>query len=132
MLNPAASTPKPSQKRRMTVHSRRRAGRGCMARSPRQRSVGASAAAVTKYSAASGNPNASGEPPASVELMLSIPNPVSRTTVMAHTTRIARASVGKRARRRRQKPGGTGTCHQKALPTAASIDWPVTSMITGV
>eukprot|EP00964_Phaeocystis_antarctica_P003975 scaffold2123_cov69-Phaeocystis_antarctica.AAC.3 len=64
--------------------------------------------------------------------MLSIPIPVSRTRQVAHTTRIARASVGKRARRRRQKPSGIGTSHQKTLPTAASIDRSAKYMIVGV
>eukprot|EP00964_Phaeocystis_antarctica_P034435 scaffold19583_cov62-Phaeocystis_antarctica.AAC.5 len=54
--------------------------------------------------------------------------PVCRTTAVAHTTRIARASVGKRAKRRRPKPSGAGTSHQKRLPTAAAIDWPVANM----
>eukprot|EP00964_Phaeocystis_antarctica_P074569 scaffold45860_cov78-Phaeocystis_antarctica.AAC.7 len=116
----------------MTVHIRRRAGRECMARPPRQRSVGASAPALANISAASGKPNASGKLPASVELMLSIAIPVSRTRLMAHTTRIARASVGKRARRRRKKPSGIGTSHQRTLPTAASIDRSAKYMIVGV
>eukprot|EP00964_Phaeocystis_antarctica_P074631 scaffold45935_cov75-Phaeocystis_antarctica.AAC.1 len=51
---------------------------------------------------------------------------------LAHTTRIARASVGKRARRRRQAPGGSGIDHHRLLPTAASIDWPAKYMIVGV
>eukprot|EP00964_Phaeocystis_antarctica_P017330 scaffold9564_cov85-Phaeocystis_antarctica.AAC.6 len=132
MLYPAMSTPKPRKQRRMTAHIRRRAGRGCMARLPRQRSVEASAPALANISAASGNPNASGMLPASVELMLSIPIPVNRTRQMAQTTRIARASVGKRARRRRQKPSGIGTSHQKTLPTAASIDRSAKYMNVGV
>eukprot|EP00964_Phaeocystis_antarctica_P093969 scaffold60750_cov75-Phaeocystis_antarctica.AAC.3 len=103
-----------------------------MARPPRQRSVGASAPALANISAASGKPNASGKLPASVELMLSIPIPVSRTRQVAHTTRITRASVGKRARRRRQKPSGIGTSHQKTLPTAASIDRSAKYMNVGV
>eukprot|EP00964_Phaeocystis_antarctica_P080428 scaffold50224_cov56-Phaeocystis_antarctica.AAC.1 len=103
-----------------------------MARSPRQRSVGVSAAAAVKISAASGKPKASGQSPASVAAMWSAPNPVNPTTRVAHTTRIARASVGKRARRRRQLPGGSGTSHQNRLPTAASIDWPVENMTDGV
>eukprot|EP00964_Phaeocystis_antarctica_P002798 scaffold1480_cov57-Phaeocystis_antarctica.AAC.4 len=60
--------------------------------------------------------------------MLSAPIPAHATTAAAHTTRIARASVGKRARRRRQMPGGCSTCHQKRLPTAASIDLPAMNM----
>eukprot|EP00964_Phaeocystis_antarctica_P112708 scaffold76837_cov68-Phaeocystis_antarctica.AAC.1 len=64
--------------------------------------------------------------------MLSIPSPVSKTRTVAHTTRIARASVGKRARRRRQKPSGTGTSHHTRSPTAASIDWPIANMTVGV
>eukprot|EP00964_Phaeocystis_antarctica_P013392 scaffold7334_cov64-Phaeocystis_antarctica.AAC.5 len=64
--------------------------------------------------------------------MLSIPKTVSRTTAVAHTTRIARASVGKRARRRRQTPSEDGTSHQKRLPTAAPIGWPVKPITVGV
>eukprot|EP00964_Phaeocystis_antarctica_P029251 scaffold16490_cov73-Phaeocystis_antarctica.AAC.3 len=107
-----------------------------MARSPRQRSVGTIAPAVTKYSAASGKPIVSETSPASVALMLSIPmsipNPVNTTTAVAHTKRMARASVGKRARKRRQLPNGNGASHQKELPTAALIDWPVKDMTAGL
>eukprot|EP00964_Phaeocystis_antarctica_P058064 scaffold34424_cov75-Phaeocystis_antarctica.AAC.1 len=128
MLTAALSTLRPRKKRRLTVHSRRRAGRGCMARSPRQRSVGASAAAAAKSSAAPSKPYTTrstfDELPASVALMPSIPNPVHRTIRVAHTTRIARASVGLRARRRRQTPSGNGTSHQCTSPMAASIDLP--------
>eukprot|EP00964_Phaeocystis_antarctica_P066695 scaffold40359_cov69-Phaeocystis_antarctica.AAC.4 len=42
----------------------------------------------------------------------SAPDPVHVTRREAQTTRIARASVGKRARRRRQIPSGAGTSHQ--------------------
>eukprot|EP00964_Phaeocystis_antarctica_P019579 scaffold10807_cov79-Phaeocystis_antarctica.AAC.4 len=86
-----------------------------MARSPRQRSVGVSAAAVANCSAATGKPSAFGTLPASVAASSSIPSPVHRTIRVAHTTRIARASVGKRARRRRQRPGGISTSHQSTL-----------------
>eukprot|EP00964_Phaeocystis_antarctica_P089641 scaffold57240_cov69-Phaeocystis_antarctica.AAC.1 len=140
MLNPAMSTPKPRPKRRPTVHSRRRAGRGCMARPPRQHSVGASAPAAAKSSAASRRPTSvadmtamfSGRAPASVATMMSAPNPDHKTTPVAHTTRIARASVGKRARARRQRPSGSGTSHQKRLPMATSTDWPVENMTDGI
>eukprot|EP00964_Phaeocystis_antarctica_P046781 scaffold27053_cov72-Phaeocystis_antarctica.AAC.2 len=86
-----------------------------MARSPRQHSVGASAATVAKHSAARRKPIASGRTSASVAAMLSAPNPVSTTTPVAHNTRIARASVGKRARRRRQRPGAYSTSHQEPV-----------------
>eukprot|EP00964_Phaeocystis_antarctica_P051869 scaffold30305_cov62-Phaeocystis_antarctica.AAC.1 len=122
MLVPTSSTPKPRKKRRPTIHTHRRAGRGCMARSPRQRSVGVSAPAAKKNSAGNRKLSASGRPAcASVDLMVSIPIPVYRTRQVAHTTRIARSSVGKRARRRRQTPSGNETSHQKRLPTTASI-----------
>eukprot|EP00964_Phaeocystis_antarctica_P058086 scaffold34433_cov79-Phaeocystis_antarctica.AAC.1 len=132
MLNPASSTPKPRKRRRYTIHSRRRAGRGCMARSPRQRSVGASAPAAARNSAAFGKPYTFGWSPASVETRSSIPSPVHRTRAVADTMRIARASVGKRARRRRQMPSGTGTRHHRRPPTAASIGRPTKLMTVGV
>eukprot|EP00964_Phaeocystis_antarctica_P032166 scaffold18218_cov80-Phaeocystis_antarctica.AAC.2 len=76
-----------------------------MARWPRQRSVGVSAPAEANCSVATEKPYASDQSrlrtPASVHLMLSIPITVHRTRTVEHTTRIARASVGKRARRRR-------------------------------
>eukprot|EP00964_Phaeocystis_antarctica_P003830 scaffold2058_cov69-Phaeocystis_antarctica.AAC.4 len=132
MRNPAMSTPKPRSKRRPTAHIRRKAGRGCMARSPRQRSVVASAPALAKSSAASGKPNAPDQTPASVPTRMSAPIPVHTTTAVAHTTRIARASVGKRARRRRQRPSGAGTSHHMREPTAASIGSPAEYIIEGV
>eukprot|EP00964_Phaeocystis_antarctica_P057649 scaffold34127_cov77-Phaeocystis_antarctica.AAC.3 len=58
---------------------------------------------------------------------------VSRETrQVAHTTRIARVSVGKRARRRRQRPSGTGTRHHRRQPTAATIGRPTKLMTVGV
>eukprot|EP00964_Phaeocystis_antarctica_P097178 scaffold63345_cov76-Phaeocystis_antarctica.AAC.2 len=63
---------------------------------------------------------------------MAAPSPVQMTNVDAHTTRIARASVGKRARGRRQAPIGYGTSHNKVSPTVAAIDWPAASMIAGV
>eukprot|EP00964_Phaeocystis_antarctica_P008895 scaffold4822_cov60-Phaeocystis_antarctica.AAC.2 len=61
--------------------------------------------------------------------MLSIPNPVNTTTVVAHTTRIERASVGKRARRRRKGAGGNS---HRRLPMAGAIDWPAKYVVVGV
>eukprot|EP00964_Phaeocystis_antarctica_P153870 scaffold122308_cov63-Phaeocystis_antarctica.AAC.1 len=49
------------------------------------------------------------------------PNPVHTTRRVALTTRMKRASVGKRARRNRQIPRGAGTSHSWALPMIASI-----------
>eukprot|EP00964_Phaeocystis_antarctica_P007015 scaffold3802_cov67-Phaeocystis_antarctica.AAC.1 len=132
MLSPARSMPKPRKKRRVAVHSRRRAGRGCMARSPRQRSVGASAQLVPKSSAASGKAASGSQTPRSVAEMAPAPNPVHRTMKVTQATRIARASVGKRARRRRQMQSGDGTSHQSSRPTAASIDRPVMYMTVGI
>eukprot|EP00964_Phaeocystis_antarctica_P064536 scaffold38836_cov67-Phaeocystis_antarctica.AAC.4 len=97
-----------------------------MARSPRQRSVGTSAAAVAKFSAAFGI-RSTGESPASIAAIWSIANPVNTTRQRAHTTRIARASVEKRARRRRHWPGGA-THHRS---TAAVIDKPAKYMTVG-
>eukprot|EP00964_Phaeocystis_antarctica_P031852 scaffold18016_cov65-Phaeocystis_antarctica.AAC.2 len=53
------------------------------------------------------------------------------TMKIAFATRIARASVGKRARAKRQAPTVDGTTHQSWSPTAASSDWPVANMIQG-
>mmetsp|Transcript_8325 Transcript_8325/g.19676 ORF Transcript_8325/g.19676 Transcript_8325/m.19676 type:complete len:214 (+) Transcript_8325:271-912(+) len=103
-----------------------------MARSPRQRSVRVSAAAAAKHSVASGKPRTSGKSPASVVARLSAPPHAHTTKRVAHTTRIARASVGKRARRRRQTPSGIGTSHHPELPTAVAIDWPADCMTPGV
>eukprot|EP00964_Phaeocystis_antarctica_P026055 scaffold14653_cov66-Phaeocystis_antarctica.AAC.5 len=103
-----------------------------MARSPRQRSVGASTAAAAKSSVATGKPYASGQTPASVATMVPAPNPDHKTTPVAHATRIARASVGKRARPRRKRPSGNGTNHHGGDPTASPIDWPVLSTSVGV
>eukprot|EP00964_Phaeocystis_antarctica_P033643 scaffold19075_cov71-Phaeocystis_antarctica.AAC.2 len=102
-----------------------------MARSPRQHSVGASAPAVAKHTVARRKPIASGRTPASVAARYCAPNCVYTTMAMAHTTRIARASVGERARRRRKMPSGYITSHQKTLPMAASIDWFAPSMTAG-
>eukprot|EP00964_Phaeocystis_antarctica_P045094 scaffold25938_cov66-Phaeocystis_antarctica.AAC.2 len=93
----------------MTVHIRRRAGRASIAPC----TVGVSAAAAAKSSVAAEKPYTPGTSPASVEAMLSIPNPVITTMKAVHTTRIARASVGKRARRRRQMPSWNGTSHHR-------------------
>eukprot|EP00964_Phaeocystis_antarctica_P138597 scaffold103261_cov84-Phaeocystis_antarctica.AAC.1 len=64
--------------------------------------------------------------------MLSAPYPDHRTRQVEHTTRIARASVGKRARARARAPSGIGTHHHTREPTAALIDWPVVNMTDGI
>eukprot|EP00964_Phaeocystis_antarctica_P055213 scaffold32480_cov68-Phaeocystis_antarctica.AAC.5 len=126
--------PCPNPGRRGGSRSTAAAGRGggCMARSLRQRSVGASAQRVPKSSAASGKPKTGRQTPRSVAEMATAPNPVHTTTKVTHATRIARASVGKRARRMRQMPSGNGTSHQSSRPTAASIDRPAKYMTAGV
>eukprot|EP00964_Phaeocystis_antarctica_P084024 scaffold52903_cov61-Phaeocystis_antarctica.AAC.4 len=64
--------------------------------------------------------------------MVPAPIPDHKTTPVAQTTRIVRASVGKRARRKRKGPSGNGTNHHGGEPTASPIDWPALSMTVGV
>ena len=129
MATPAQSRPKPRKNRRIAVHSRRSAGRDCMARKPRNQSVGTSAPASAKVNTAPTVSIGLGLCFRSALALLSKANPVPRTTTVMHTMRMAVASVGKRARRSRQMPSGNS---EKNDPGWTSIGWPVCNIKEGV
>ena len=91
------STPKAKEKRRATSQKRWSAWRGCMAQRPRQSSVGPRPAAEARSSTTRGMPRVGvrGPPVASAQGTL---NPAKEAKPKAQEVRMARASVGRRAR----------------------------------
>ena len=115
--------PRPTAKRRATSHSRLSAGRGCMARGPRQCSVGKSALPAAKVNMAEAIVFATSSRPASITIVVFALKPKTRRVEVAHTIRMGRTSIGKSASSRRLKPGTAMINHQVLEPIAACVAW---------